>query len=283
MSNRRFEGMVAVITGVNDRGIGAAIADQLAQEGAQLALLWHEEPTRFLKRLEKRDIDVLSMQCDVTSQSQVDSAKEAVRERFGATDVLINNAGIDHSGEFASTSDEDWLSLIDVNLTGAMRMIRSFLPSLTAERGVVVNIASVLGIAGCAGFPAYSASKAGLIGLTQSIAAEMAPKGIRAVCVAPALVKTPMLKKYLSTFDEDVLAELQRSHPLGIGSPQDVAAAVAFLASPEARWITGVTLPLGWNAAFPLPGQMIGQQPQNSLKFPSLDAAESSTPRRAAG
>lgn len=287
MSNQRFQGMVALISGVNDRGIGAATVDRLSEEGASIIALWQDEPVRLLKRLAKRDANVLSLPCDVTKQGEINSVIEAVRLRFGRLDVLVNNAGVDHSGEFQSTDDEDWLRLLDVNLTGTMRMTRAALPMLTQQQGAIVNVASVLGIAGCSGFPAYSASKAGLIGLTQSLAAELAPQGIRAVCIAPALVKTPMLKKYLEGFDEQFAAELQRSHPLGIGTPQDVAAAIAFLASSDARWITGITLPLGWTSAFPLPAQMIGPRPSDvspiSIKIPHPPADESDYQRRAAG
>ena len=256
MSNHRFADKIAVVTGVNDRGIGAATSDRLSQEGATVVMLWQDEPTRLMRRLQKREAPYQSLQCDVTDQSSVDLATQTIIERFGHIDILINNAGVDHSGEFLETTDDDWQRVIDVNLTGSMRMCRALLPNLSRNGGVIVNVASVMGIAGCSGFPSYSATKAGLIGLTQSLAAELAPQGIRATCVAPALVKTPMLGKYLSCFDEEFAEDLSRSHPLGVGSPKDVASAIAFLASSEARWITGVTLPLGWSSSFALPSQM---------------------------
>ncbi|MCL4155588.1 UNVERIFIED_CONTAM: hypothetical protein GTU68_044388 [Idotea baltica] len=172
---------------------------------------------------------------------------------FGQVDVLVNNAGVEISKELEQTTDEDWHRLIDVNLTGAMRVTRTCLPIITEPDGVIVNIASVLGIAGCVGFPAYSATKAGLIGLTQSLAMELAPRGIRALCVAPALVHTPMIKKYISQLNGTAQAKIAMSHPLGIGTSRDVANAVAFLASEEARWVTGITMPMGWATSFPLP------------------------------
>jgi NAD(P)-dependent dehydrogenase (short-subunit alcohol dehydrogenase family) len=132
---------------------------------------------------------------------------------------------------------------------------------------VIVNIASALGIAGCSTFAAYSASKAGLIGMTQSVAAELAPRGIRAVCVAPALVHTPMLHRHIDSQTPEIMKQIEASHPLGVGTAHDVAAAVAFLASHEARWITGVTLPLGWLPAFPLPSEPF-QQPRGVAARP---------------
>ncbi|MCA8996128.1 MAG: SDR family oxidoreductase [Planctomycetaceae bacterium] len=263
--NGRFEGHTVVITGVNDRGIGGAIARRFAEEGASLALLWHERPNRLLKLMGKRQDDVLEIPCDVTQQECVDASIDSIVQRFGKIDILVNNAGIDHSGCLEDLADEDWSRVIDVNLTGAMRMIRSCLPHITEGSGAIVNLASVLGLAGCGGFPAYSATKAGMIGLAQSLAMELAPRGIRAVCVAPALVMSPMTHKYLTSLDENFDQELAKSHPLGPGTPQDVAAAVAFVASQEARWITGITLPLGWSAAFPLPMQqfLVPRQKRN--------------------
>ena len=269
MSEKRFRDAVAVVTGVNDKGIGSSIVDRLVKEGANVVALWQDEPVRLMERLSRKDMEITSLQCDVTVQSQVDSVFQKIEAEFGRIDVLVNNAGVDHSGEFLSTEDETWHNVIDVNLTGAMRVIRAAFSLLTENRATIVNVASVLGIAGCAGFPAYSATKAGLVGLTQSLAAELAPRGIRAVCVAPALVKTPMLKKYLKIFDDDLANELKRSHPLGIGAPQDVAAAIAFLASQDARWITGVTLPLGWSSSFPLPAQMFtGREVEEAVPSP---------------
>lgn len=251
--NGRFSQKVAVVTGVNDRGIGGAIARRLAEEGACVVALWQDRPSRLIARLNKRGHQLLDLECDITQQASVTAAVEQILKQYGRIDVLVNNAGVDHSGTLSETSDDDWQRVIDVNLTGSMRMIRSCLPYIPSGTGAIINLASVLGMAGCGGFPAYSATKAGIIGLTQSLASELAPQGIRAVCVAPALVLSPMTHKYVLEMGDDVEEQLRPSHPLGAGTPEDVAAAVAFVASNEARWITGITLPLGWASMFPLP------------------------------
>ena len=251
--DRRFDGKVAVVTGVGERGIGAAIAERLADEGAALALLWKDPPGRVLGRLQRRGASFVDCECDVTQQADVDRAIDACMSQFGQIDVLVNNAGVEGASTLDDLPDQVWETAIAVNLTGAMRMARAVLPYLPEREGVIVNIASALGIAGCGTFSAYSASKAGLVGFTQSLAAELAPKGQRAVCVAPALVHTPMLHKHIDRQTPGVLQQIEACHPLGVGAPQDVAAAVAFLASDEARWITGITLPLGWLPTFSLP------------------------------
>lgn len=251
--SHRLDGKVAIVTGVSDRGIGGAIAERLADDGAAVAILWMERPSRLLSRLERRDRPFVDSRCDVTDPASIRAAVDACMSEFGQVDILVNNAGIEDVHEFESGTDEVWERLMDVNLLGAMRMIRGVLPFLVEPEGVIVNIASVLGLAGCGGFGAYSATKAGMIGLTQSLAAELAPKRQRAVAVAPALVFTPMMQRHLAEGGAAMESSLDQSHPLGVGAGRDVAAAVAFLASPEARWITGTTLPLGWMPNFPLP------------------------------
>ena len=251
--SKRLDGKVAVITGVSDRGIGGAIAERLAEDGAAVVVLWMERPDRLINRLERRGRPYVETRCDVTSSESIKEAIDACMSEFGQVDILVNNAGIEDLHSFEDGRDEVWERLLDVNLLGTMRMIRGVLPFLTEPEGVIVNISSVLGLAGCSGFGAYSATKAGLIGLTQSLAAELAPRRMRVVGVAPALVFTPMMQRHVSEGGAAMEESLDHSHPLGIGAGRDVAAAVAFLASSEARWITGTTLPLGWMPNFPLP------------------------------
>lgn len=249
----RFRDKIAVVTGPSDRGIGGAVAERLAREGAVVCLAGDQEPTRLLRRLERIGAEFLWAGCDVTQPADIKAAIAGFVEACGRLDVIVNNAGIEKACRFEEVTPEQWQQHLDVNLTGAMRLTQTALPHLSAPGGVVVNVASALGIAGCASFTAYSASKAGLIGWTQSLAMELAPRGMRAVCVAPAMVHTPMIHKHIAHLTKEVADQIMACHPLGMGTTHDVAAAVAFLASSEARWITGVTLPLGFTTSYPLP------------------------------
>jgi NAD(P)-dependent dehydrogenase (short-subunit alcohol dehydrogenase family) len=250
---RRFDGKTALVTGASDRGIGGSIARRLASEGAGVSILSKQEPAQLLRRIGRAGGEVIFTGGDVCHENDVRRAIDASMDRFGQIDIVVNNAGLESFGRLEEVTDEKWQSLLDVNLTGAMKVTRATLPYLTRPGGVFVNVASALGLGGCDGFTAYSATKAGLMGFTQSLAMELAPQGLRAVCVAPALVLTPMSRTYLNESIEEAWERVQRSHPLGVGLPEDVAAAVAFLASSEARWITGITLPLGWSSSFALP------------------------------
>ena len=250
----RFLGKVALITGASDKGIGGAVARRMAQEGAAVSLISRNEPSHLLKRLRKSSgAGYVFTHGDICDAHDIHRAIDATMEEFGQVDVLVNNAGVDDFGDFESFSDDDWLRVMEVNLTGSMRFTRAVLPYLPQPGGVIVNVASALGLGGCKGFAAYSASKAGLIGFTQALAAELAPKWQRVVAVAPALVFTPMTKRNVGQLTEELSERIERCHPLGVGLPEDVASAIAFLASEDARWITGITLPLGWMPSFSLP------------------------------
>ncbi len=254
----RFRNKVALITGVNDRGLGSTLAERLASEGASLALAVHSDAKRLAKRLDRIGAEYLIVKGDLTESQDVKGLIGECVDAYGRIDVLINNAGVEYCRPIEDHADEEWEHIIEVNLKATIRTTRAALPHLTSPAGVIVNISSTLGLAGCVGFSMYSASKAGLIGLTQSLAWELGPRGIRSVCVAPAFVFTPMTFKYVHQRGDNsrvtsLLEKINQCHPVGAGTPDDVAAAVAFLASDEARWITGITLPIGWAPHFDLP------------------------------
>lgn len=253
MLPNRFAGKVALVTGASNRGIGGAIAERLAREGAVVVAASLHEPTRLLTRLDEAKLACSWNHCDVTKPDQVTRTIDAVVEELGRLDVVINNAGYDVAGPFSRLTDAQWQQIVEVNLSGVMHVSRAALPQLEIWRGVIVNITSASGLGGTPGLAAYSAVKAGVDGMTRSLAVEYAPKSIRVVGVAPALVKTPMSARYAAGMTTKVWDKLVDCHPLGIGATQDVASTVAFLASHEARWISGITIPLGWMPSYPLP------------------------------
>jgi 3-oxoacyl-[acyl-carrier protein] reductase len=249
----RFAGKVVLVTGASDRGIGGAIAELLAEEQAELVLVSRQQPARLIKKLHRLGTRAAWLACDITQPHEVHAAVAETRAQFGRLDVLVNNAGVEVACNLESFPADQWRNVLDVNLVGAIEVTQAALPDLLDSRGVVVNIASALALGGCPGYSIYSASKAGLMGLTQSLAWELAPRGVRVVGVAPGLVLTPMVHKHRAQLNPQTLEQIEACHPLGVGLPRDVAAAVAFLASDDARWITGITLPLGWAQHYPLP------------------------------
>ncbi|HTU89154.1 MAG TPA: SDR family oxidoreductase [Gemmataceae bacterium] len=274
----RFSDKVALITGASDRGIGGAIAGRLANEGAAVALASRTEPKHLLDQLQRRNRLFEYLSCDVTCEEQVQAAVAACQAHFGTVDILVNNAGIEQVCRLEDLDDATLREIIDTNLIGSIRMARAVLPHLRSPGGAVVNVSSALSLAGCAGFSVYSASKAGLNGFTQSLAWELAPRGIRVVAVAPGVVLTNMSVKYREQVSLSAVNKMRELHPLDVGLASDVAAAVAFLASDEARWITGVTLPLGWAPSLPLPADEcmtaeFSREPQASASIPRSPAA----------
>ncbi len=250
---RRFVDRVAMITGVSERGIGAAIGERILREGGRVAFTGREPAASLMKRMKRLSPHVVWSDCDVTDSRQIRQTLDTVAETFGRLDIVVNNAGIEIASPLEAMTDDQEAQLLQVNLQGVIRVTRLALPELRQPGGVVVNVASALGLGGCRCFSVYSASKAGIIGFTRSLAWERAGFGQRVVAVAPAMVHTPMIHKHVQHFTAEIQRQIDASHPLKMGLTHDVAAAVAFLASDEARWITGVTLPLGWTEHYALP------------------------------
>ncbi|MFC9502364.1 SDR family NAD(P)-dependent oxidoreductase [Streptomyces sp. NPDC057002] len=238
---RRFEGYGVLITG-GARGIGAATARRFAREGARVLVADRDpaEATRTARVLRDEGLTAEGLACDVADRAAAEAAVAHAVDTFGSLDVLVNSAA--HCSPdaplFEDEPDESWARDLDVTLSGAYRCCRAALPHLAASgRGSVVSIGSVNGLQDF-GNHAYSAAKAGLGSLTRTLAGHAAARGVRVNLVVPGTVRTTAWEGR----DEDLEA-LRRLYPLGrVGEPEDIAAAVTFLASSDASWITGTTL-----------------------------------------
>lgn len=237
-----LKGQVAVVTGAS-RGIGAAIAGRLAAAGANVALVARnaEALGAVASELqEQHGVDILAVPTDLTQPDQVDAMAQAVLEHFGQVDILVNNAGITRDGLLLRMSLEQWQSVIDADLTSVYACTRAFLRSMIKRRcGAVVNVSSVIGLRGNAGQSNYAAAKAGIIGFSKSIAAEVAQRGIRVNVVAPGFIQTDMTAELTEAQQEQIL---QQVPVRSMGTAEQVADAVAFLASPLASYITATLL-----------------------------------------
>jgi 3-oxoacyl-[acyl-carrier protein] reductase len=216
---------------------------RLAGEGADVAVCAsrsQEAAETLAGQLEKLGVRALPIKADVSRSDEVDNLFSSVIEAWGKVDILVNNAGITRDGLVMRMKEEDWDAVMDVNLKGAFLCTKAASRPMMKERsGRIVNISSVSGLMGNAGQANYAASKSGLIGFTKTIARELAGRGITSNAVAPGFIPTDMTKD----LSEDVKAELMTQIPLGkMGRPEDIAAAVAFLASDDASYITGQVL-----------------------------------------
>ena len=241
----RFSGSVAVVTGAGS-GIGAAIARGLASEGSAV-IVADRRPQRahaVRDEIAAQGARAEAAVVDVCDEAAVQRLADGVVAAHGRVDVLVNNAAVSSGDDLRSMPLEVWRRDVDTTLTGAFLLTRAVLPSMIDHgAGCVVNVASVNGLVHF-GEEAYSAAKAGLIQLTRSVAVRYGPYGIRANAVAPGTVRTPAWAERLDR-DPALLERLERWYPLRrVGEPDDVADAVLFLASAEARWITGATLPV---------------------------------------
>jgi 3-oxoacyl-[acyl-carrier protein] reductase len=238
-----FKGKTALVTGAS-RGIGRAIAVALARGGAKLALNYAgneaaaEEALRLVR--EAGSPEARLYRFDVADPAACNAAVESVLADLGGLDVLVNNAGIAVDQLVMRLKDDDWNRQLQVNLTGTFNLIRAVTrPMMKARRGAIVNLTSVVGEMGNAGQAAYSAAKAGQIGLTKSVARELASRNIRVNAVAPGYIDTDMT----AGLPEAAKTKMMELIPLGrLGSAEDVANAVAFLASDQASYVTGEVL-----------------------------------------
>lgn len=229
---------VAIVTGAT-RGIGRAIALAFAAQGAKLVVVGTNADTvqAFAEELQKSGTQALGVQADVSVTSDVERLIDSVKERFGRVDILINNAGVTRDGLILRMKDDDWDTVLDVNLKGAFLCTRAVAKLMTRQRsGRIINISSVVGQMGNAGQANYGASKAGLHGLTRSTARELAKRQITVNAVAPGFIQTDMT----DSLSEQQRSELTEQIPLArLGHVDDIAATVLFLASEQAGYVTG--------------------------------------------
>jgi NAD(P)-dependent dehydrogenase (short-subunit alcohol dehydrogenase family) len=237
--DRRFEGKVAIVTGAAG-GIGAAIAARLHAEGARLVIadLRADAAQAAADQLVgKGGGEAIGVACDVGSEEQVGAAVRATLDRFGQADVIVNNAGLMTFKTLAEFTGDDWLKVLRVDLLGAAFFTRQAFLHFGEAGGAIVNIASVHAIETSANAAPYSAAKAGLLSLTRTTSIEGRDRNIRANAVLPGAIDTPMLWD-----NPNVKSGAETIDRRDVGTPEDVAAAVAFLASDDARFITGTTL-----------------------------------------
>ena len=231
---------VAVVTG-GSRGIGRACALRLAEAGCDVAVLYagNDEAAReTVEAIEALGRRARAWKCDVANAEECAAVCKEVASELGSVDVLVNNAGVTRDNLLGRIKDDDFNRVIDVNLKGAFNMVKALYRTWLRNKGTgrIINVSSVVGLMGNAGQANYAASKAGLIGLTKSIARELAPRGVTCNAVAPGFIETDMT----AGLSAEVREGYDKQIPLGyMGSAQDVAEVVAFLASPAARYVTG--------------------------------------------
>ena len=239
----RLEKNVALITGAAG-GIGGSLASLFAQEGADLVLWDIVEPSSaFLERIKNFSREVLFQKVDITRMEEVKEALKTAQEKFKKLDILINNAGITRDNLIFRMSEEEWEKVIEINLKGTFNCTRVAAKLMMRQKyGKIISIASVIGLVGNIGQSNYAASKAGILGLTKSVARELGRFKINVNAIAPGYIKTPMTE----ALPLEVKEEMLKNIPLGrFGEPLDVAKIALFLASEESSYLTGQVIKVG--------------------------------------
>ncbi len=237
MAEGSFSGKAAVVTG-GARGIGLAVAKTLAGGGADIAIwdVLEDVAKESAKEIQGLGVKAVALKVDITNAAEVEKAAGETVEALGGASILINNAGITRDGMFLRMDESDWDLVLAINLKGAFLCTKAVARKMRKTGGSIVNMASVVGVTGNAGQANYSASKAGLIGLTKTCARELARYGIRVNAVAPGYIDTEMTRE----LGEDVRQQVLASVPLGrYGTPEEVASVVSFLAGDGSSYLTG--------------------------------------------
>ncbi|MDO5611275.1 MAG: 3-oxoacyl-ACP reductase FabG [Pseudomonadota bacterium] len=237
--NQPLENEIALVTGAS-RGIGAAIADELAARGATVIGTATSESGAAAIGERLKAVGGHGRVLNVNEAGSIEALIEAIQKEFGGLSILVNNAGITRDNLLMRMKDEDWQAILDTNLTSVYRSSKAVMRAMMkARRGRIINIASVIGVTGNAGQANYAAAKAGIIAFSKSLAKEIGSRGITVNVVAPGFIATDMT----ADLPEDAKAAMAEQIALGrLGEPADIARAVAFLAGPDASYITGETL-----------------------------------------
>lgn len=240
-----LSGQVAIVTGAS-RGLGKAIAEELAANGAKVACVARDTAKleETVEAITSAGGEAEALACDVQDRKSIDGVVESVLEKWERLDILVNNAGITRDTLMAAMTDEQWDDVISTNLTAPFLFMRAATrPMMRARSGRIINISSVSGLIGNPGQANYSASKAGLIGVTRTLSRELAKRKVTVNAVAPGFIESDMTQELVAKFGQKVIDEAKERIPAKrLGKPEEIAAAVLYLASPAAAYVTGQVL-----------------------------------------